>query len=54
MPAVADDCGGRTPLFDTIDTTFVAVSNDLSVAVSDGVAADDVAHSTQEFPFLAP
>ena len=54
VPAVADDCGGRTPLFDTIDTTFVAVSNDLSVAVSDGVAADDVAHSTQEFPFLAP
>ena len=54
VPAAASDCGGRTPLFDTIDTTYVAVSNDLSVAVGDGVDADNATHSTTAFPFLAP
>jgi len=54
VPAAAMDCGGRTPLFDTIDTTYVAVSNDLSIAVSDGVNADNVMHSQTQFPFLAP
>ena len=47
------DCGGRTPLYDVIDVTYTAVSNDLSVAVGDGVASDDTAHSQTEFPFLA-
>lgn len=48
-----DDCGGRTPLYDVIDTTYTAVSNDLTIAVGDGVASDDVVHSASDFPFLA-
>jgi hypothetical protein len=48
------DCGGRTPLYDTIDTSYTALTNDLSVVVTDGVAADNVASSTTVFPFLVP
>jgi hypothetical protein len=48
------DCGGRTPLYDTIDTSYTALTNDLSVVVTDGVAADNVVSSPTNFPFLVP
>jgi hypothetical protein len=55
VPAVAGDCGGRTPLYDTIDVSYTALSNDLSIAVSDGIDRDDNPnHSIDLFPFLAP
>jgi hypothetical protein len=47
------DCGGRTPLYDTIDVTLTAVTANLTVAVSDGVNSDNVAQSQTVFPFLA-
>ena len=47
------DCGGRTPRYDTIDVSYTALSNDLSVAVSDGVDQDDVLTFNSNFPFLA-
>ena len=55
VPAVAGDCGGRTPLYDTIDVSYTALSNDLSIPVTDGIAMDDNPnHSIDLFPFLAP
>lgn len=48
------DCGGRTPLYDTIDTSYTALVNDLSVGVTDGVPADNVVSSIAAFPFLQP
>jgi len=47
------DCGGRTPVQDTIDVTYTALSNDLTVPVTDGVDQDDALHFTSGFPFLA-
>lgn len=46
------DCGGRTPLHDTIDVSYTALSNDLTIPVGDGVDADDRAVSLNSFPFL--
>lgn len=48
-----DDCGGRTPNYDTIDVTFTAVTNNLTVPVGDGVDADTFVHDENVFPFLA-
>lgn len=47
------DCGGRTPREDVIDVTYTALSNNLAVAVGDGVDSDNVAQSDTVFPFLA-
>ncbi|HSG87981.1 MAG TPA: hypothetical protein VLA56_02135 [Pseudomonadales bacterium] len=47
------DCGGRTPLYDTIDVSYTALSNDLTIPVGDGVDMDNFAHSLEVFPFLA-
>lgn len=47
------DCGGRTPLHDTVDVSYTALSNDLTVPVGDGVDADDRVASLNSFPFLA-
>lgn len=55
IPALAGDCGGRTPLYDTIDVSYTALTNDLSIAVTDGIDLDDNPnHSIDLFPFLAP
>lgn len=48
------DCGGRTPTYDVIETTYSAVSIGAAVGVDDGVASDNVTHSSTEFPFFAP
>jgi len=47
------DCGGRTPLHDTIDTTYSVLAIGALSGVGDGVAADTVVHSNSVFPFLA-
>lgn len=49
------DCGGRTPVVDTIDRTYSVLAIGALNGVSDGVARDqDAQHSTTAFPFLAP
>lgn len=55
IPALSGDCGGRTPLYDTVDISYTALSNDLSITVGDGIARDDNPnHSIDLFPFFAP
>ncbi len=50
-----NDCGGRTPLEDTIDTTYSLLAAGLLSGVTDGVPVDgDGQASLTIFPFLAP
>lgn len=50
-----NDCGGRTPLVDTIDRTYSVLAAGALAGVTDGVERDaDGAHSTTGFPFLLP
>ena len=47
------DCGGRTPLVDTIDRTYSVLAIGALGGVTDGVASDaDGAASLTAFPFL--
>jgi hypothetical protein len=48
-----NDCGGRTPLVDTIDRTYSVLA--AGALLTDGVDRDaDGAHSSSTFPFLLP
>ena len=48
------DCGGRTPLEDTIDTTYSLLAAGALSGVTDGIDADaDGTASLTAFPFLA-
>lgn len=48
-----NDCGGRTPLQDTIDVSYSALVSGQTSGVDDGLTADgDGVHSTSVFPFL--
>lgn len=50
-----NDCGGRTPLVDTIDRTYSVLAAGVLAGVTDGVDRDaDGAASTSSFPFLLP
>jgi|GEM_PF-464226 len=46
------DCGGRAPSYDVIDATYTVLSNDGTLAVSDGVDGDDGTVDESTFPFL--
>jgi hypothetical protein len=47
------DCGGRTPLYDTIDTTYSVLAVGKLSGVTDGVDKDaDGTATTTTFPFL--
>jgi hypothetical protein len=52
------DCGGRTPIMDTIDVTYTALAvgpaglTNPAMAVSDGISQPDPKPSTTAFPFL--
>ncbi len=49
-----NDCGGRTPLYDTIDVTYSALAVGAMSGVGDGVDSDtDGTHLATVFPFLA-
>lgn len=50
-----DDCGGRTPVMDVVDTSYSVLAIGNVTGVGDGVAEDGdaVTHSTSVFPFLA-
>jgi hypothetical protein len=47
------DCGGRTPNYDVIDTTYSVLAIGALSGVGDGVGADNVTHSDTAFPWLA-
>jgi hypothetical protein len=53
-PSSTGDCGGRTPNEDAIDVFRSLLVLGSTAGVDDGVAGDDKAHSTVDFPFLAP
>lgn len=48
------DCGGRTPNHDAVDVYRSLLATGGIVGVDDGVDRDEKAHSSSEFPFLAP
>ncbi len=48
-----DDCGGRTPLEDTIDVTYSVLAIGALTGVTDGVPVDaDGTASLTAFPYL--
>jgi hypothetical protein len=48
------DCGGRTPLYDTIDVTYSVLAIGALSGVGDGILADaNPGHSATVFPWLA-
>ena len=50
-----DDCGGRTPLEDTIDVSYSVLATGALSGVTDGVPEDaDGTASLDDFPFYAP
>jgi Domain of unknown function (DUF4331) len=50
-----DDCGGRTPLADTIDVSYSVLAIGALTGVGDGIPNDsDSTPSLSEFPFLEP
>lgn len=50
-----DDCGGRTPLEDTIDVSYSVLAAGALSGVTDGVPSDaDGTASLDSFPFYAP
>jgi hypothetical protein len=51
---ITDDCGGRTPNYNTIDVTYcVLASGTLTCPITNGVLKDDDGtHSTTVFPFI--
>lgn len=53
VSGLENDCGGRTPLYDVIETTYSAVAAGSTTGVDDGVTSDSRTHSVTVFPFLA-
>jgi len=49
----ANDCGGRTPLYDAVDVYRSLLANGTTRGIDDGVDRDERDHSTTMFPFLA-
>jgi hypothetical protein len=50
-----NDCGGRAPTYDVIDTSFSVLAAGALTGVTDGINADGDGniHSNTSFPFLA-
>jgi hypothetical protein len=48
-----NDCGGRTPNYDSVNVYRSVLVDGTYASVDDGVHRDDHVHSTTEFPFLA-
>lgn len=48
-----NDCGGRTPLYNTIDVTYSVLAAGALSGVTNGITSDaDARASTTDFPFL--
>jgi hypothetical protein len=52
-PALAGDCGGRTPNYSAANVYRSMLAGGKPVGISDGLAKDEREHSTSVFPFLA-
>lgn len=52
--AFANDCGGRSPLYNAANTYRSLLVDGTAGSVDDGVGHDERAHSATVFPFLAP
>jgi hypothetical protein len=52
--ALADDCGGRTPLYNAANVYRSLLVDGTTAGVDDGVDHDEREHSETVFPFLAP
>jgi hypothetical protein len=50
---LANDCGGRTPNYDSVNVYRSVLVDATNTSVDDGVHHDERSHSTTEFPFLA-
>jgi hypothetical protein len=48
-----NDCGGRTPNYDSVNVYRSLLVDGTNTSVDDGVHRDERVHSTTEFPFLA-
>src|SRR5882757_3705574 len=48
-----DDCGGRTPNYDSVNVYRSLLVDGTFASVDDGVHRDDHVHSTTQFPYLA-
>ncbi|MBS0421163.1 MAG: DUF4331 family protein [Proteobacteria bacterium] len=48
-----DDCGGRTPNYDSVNVYRSLLVDGTFAGVDDGIHEDDRVHSTTQFPFLA-
>ena len=48
-----DDCGGRSPRYDVVDSLYAMMAGTSTAAVTDGISADDRSHSDAVFPYLA-
>ena len=48
-----NDCGGRTPNYDSVNVYRSLLVDGTSSSVDDGIHRDELVHSTTEFPFLA-
>jgi hypothetical protein len=53
LTGLENDCGGRAPNYDVIETTYSAVAAGSTTGVNDGLTADARIHSETIFPFLA-
>jgi len=52
--ALANDCGGRTPLYDAANVWRSLLVDGTTNSVDDGLHHDEREHSATRFPFLAP
>jgi hypothetical protein len=46
-------CGGRTPAYDVIETSYSVLAAGVLSGVDDGITEDDAEHDPDTFPFLA-
>lgn len=47
-----NDCGGLMPSYDLVEANYSLVFTGVRTGVDDGVTADDITHSNNNFPFL--
>ena len=53
LDAGIEECGGRTPTMDIVETSYSALTAGAATGVDDTISADDKRHSNTDFPFLA-
>jgi hypothetical protein len=53
QPALADDCGGRSPTYSAANVYRSLLASGESVGIDDGLTRDEHDHSSSAFPFLA-